>query len=281
MLVARLWQATDLAEQPPVWEPDESGIAGLTTRRLRWGWVLWLLLFAAAAAGGWWYWQQTTTDRALEAQRRVAAEAAALESALAGMEAVWTGEDAAARIAAIDAAARELFEAASGLPTDALATPETSQLRLQAADLAGAALETTATVGEVLAYRLVFQELVVPPELPLSVDSAQLPDVAADVAWWVTRASDAASALPTHPRLGDHPLRTAEWAAGLEGWQGDYLEALRSGDVTAARAARQQVLDELERLRTDLDSLVADVQEWASGESQRIRDGLAPLGAAS
>ncbi len=215
----------------------------------------------AAAVGGWWYFTDLdvrNTDQARAAVADAASELEVLANELAGELTSLPEANADPRrraslvtgLAALDAAARRLFDAAAALPAD-LDDPD--RTRLRASELA----RRTFTVGDEISSSLAIASALTPlaerPDLPASVPPESIPDLAAEVAWWITRVETTAPELPATPRWERLGSAMADLLAGLARLQEDYLGSLRNEEPAEASRVVEGVDTALRRVLSVLD----------------------------
>ena len=247
-LVAVLWER-ETGPEIPAWDDSEPAPPQLPPRRLRRSLVVVPILLLGAVAAGWWYLTDLGVRNVDEARAAVADAASQLEvlaTELAGELTSLPEANADPRrraalvtgLAALDAAARRLFDAAAALPAD-LDDPD--RTRLRASELA----RRTFTVGDEISSSLAIAAALTPvaegPHLPTSVPAESIPDLAADVAWWITRVETTAPELPETPRWEPLGAAMGDLLARLARLQEEYLGALRNGDPAEASRAVEAV----------------------------------------
>jgi len=236
------------------------------------------LVAVVAAVALWWY-VDDSAARTQSQARAAVAEAADELSAVAERLSVDLAQlpdvvaDPRRRAALVtgtaglDAAARRLFDAAAALPAD-LDDPD--RVRLRASELARRSFAAATDITETFAVAAALTPLEERPDLPPSVPPEAVPDLAAEVAWWITRVDGTAPDLPTTPRwrrLGD---ALGGLSARLDTFQEDYLGAVRDGDPERAAAVVASLDQATLEVVAVLDAVLADVGVETSVELAEI-----------
>ncbi len=195
--------------------------------------------------------------------------------ALAGLEPVLADvttdvAEATSTLISVDAAARDLFDAAALLGDGT----EQQVLRQSAASLAQRSLALESLIGDALSYRLVLNPLWNSPDLVGVVDPTQ---AAAAAATWQTRLADMVESLPTSSELAVHVDQVRGFVEGLEAWRIRYLDALSLGDLATSEAAVADLDGQLGLLAQSGEDILSGVFDDASTERGRILSDLASI----
>jgi len=236
-LVKDMWETTELhAPSLLDWIPETFGTKHLGRRRFRWPMVLSLtaLLLAGAAFAYWLY--QEPASSAAAALGQVQTEAEALATALddvaplvdgLGLDRLPEENQDASVFFQMGETARAMFAASADLPADA------SGARSTAADAAGLAIDASRQLMDATAYRTALEPALTLPLLetdPALTDITTATDAFTE---WRAGFESVRAALPTG--VADQASTALETiSAGLETSQTAYLDAIRTGNRTAA-----------------------------------------------
>lgn len=259
-----MWDRDDPVELGS-WATSETELGTLGGRRHRVGrWIV-AVVVLVAAAGGWWYVGERTrraTLRSVEAVATAAADLADLASELGPQVTDLAVVQADPRrraalvtgLASLDATARRLFDAAASLPAE-----DEGRIRLRASELARRSFNAEQSTADALAVAAALVPVTARPDLPSSVPPESVPDVAADLAWWITRVESTAPDLPADPRWEPLGAAVDELLARLAPFQETYLAALRTGDVDTVTAAARDVDGLVQRVEEHLQRILVAV----------------------
>jgi hypothetical protein len=242
--------------------PDTTEL--LIRRDVRWGLLtIIMLLTGALVAGAIWLLQRP----AAQAESAVAAMESAAQSlgpeldSLAEIAGGLAGRDidsasVAAHTRAVDARARELFNAAGALPTT------DSDLRSMAADVATSALDATRLISDATAYRATVIQILVPPALETDPELVALDDAVRAFGSWQQSFNEIRTALPTGAG-SEVSSALAVLAGSLESIQSQYIDALRDDDGVAAEEIVIDLANRLAAIEGALMTSLADVETRA------------------
>ena len=243
---------TPLGEQSLAdWAPVETP-RRLTRRDFRW-WLILLVLAAVAATTylGFWLYQRPLR-LADEAAATVATSAEELINALTEVAvfAPTIGDDDAVvsngeTLMAADAAARRLFESATGLASTQQST------RATATDTSGAALEATRRLTDAIAFQAAMDSTLVMPEFVTDPSLIDLATATRDFGTWRANLDEVAAALPqgVDRTLSAH---FDELRSSLAGAQSQYVDSLRLDDQERAVAVLGVIEADLASLRSEI-----------------------------
>ena len=236
----------------------------LVRSNLRWGLLtIMALLVGALTVGTIWLIQRPAVqaDSAATAMQSAAQSLRPELISLSGIAGRLADQDLdstaiAAQTRAVDARARELFNAAGALPTTS------SGLRGAAADVATSALDASRLINDAAAYRATVIQILIPPPLETDPELVALDEAVRAFGAWQQSFNQVRSALPTGTmtRVSD---QLALLAGNLESIQSRYVDALRDDDTAAARAVVRDLADQLAVAETALRTSVADVESRA------------------
>lgn len=254
-LIAQLWDTTALDESLLDWfKPGIIARSKLGGRRLSVTTILGVLAVAALmSAALWWLIEQ---PRHVETRLRatVTADAAVLRSTIEPLATLALSLDAGnspdlssstATVFTAEAAARRLF-------ADAADVVDSADVSRQAAvEAAGSVLDASTRLSRLIAYRLVAERVLLPPELPIEATPADIGVATEAVAVWRSEVSATLADLPADV-LADHATRLAAWDGELQAWQEGYLDAVLLEQPAAVAAAVAAQTDRISGLRMDL-----------------------------
>jgi hypothetical protein len=168
----------------------------------------------------------------------------------------------------VDRSARALFSSAAELDQD---TPETSDLRIISSDLATLALTVESTLADLVAYGSGIERITTPVQLPSVAGNDELPELTARVAEWITAQTGEIQMLPRNQLTTAHRAGIVAFGEGLNVWQADYLDALRSGDAAAAARLVSELDASLQTVRTEWEATAASSAQWVSDQLDALR----------
>lgn len=175
-------------------------------------------------------------------------------------------EAAAGVSTTLDAAARTLFSQGASLPP----ADEWSQLRSETVSVSDRSIATARLLSRTTAYVATIEVMINRPNYPLTVNDADLGEVAEMTATWVSRFIATSSSLPSINALEPHRSGIVDLAGRLPQWQSRYLDALRAGDVNAAGDVVGELETSIALLETDLDEAVAEVAAELTGQKAAL-----------
>jgi hypothetical protein len=236
-LVTDMWETTELhAPSLLDWTPQNFGTKHLGRRRFRWPVVLALLaLLLAGAAGAYWLYQEPASSAAA-ALGQVQTEAEALSTALdevaplvdgLGLDRLPEENQDASVFFQMGETARAMFAASADLPADA------SGDRSTAADAAGLAIDASRQLMDATAYRTALEPALTLPLLETDPDLTDITTATDAFTEWRAGFESIRAALPSG--IAEQSSAVLETiSAGLETTQTTYLDAIRTGNRTAA-----------------------------------------------
>ncbi len=270
-LVRELWDSTEFHASALVdWAPTTVDRKRLRGRDYRWSRILLSMLVVTASGLGAAWLARRPAENAAASAATVVEQAAAMRTALSGLETVLgqIGADepvpgeAAAALAEVDEAARGLFEASAALPGSE-ADP-----RSTAADAAALSLDTSRRLRDAIALRGAMEALLVPPALEVDPALIELADATLAFSEWRSQLEST---------LGDLPLENAPdvgaalevFIASLDRSQSGYLDGIRARDRAMALTA---VLDLESGLAIVGESMMSNMESVTGEVSQAVDD---------
>lgn len=247
-LVRDIWDSTELnAPSLADWAPQDFADKHLERRRFRWPMLALLIVLIAAVAGAAMWLYLVPDSDASTALSRVRAEGGALSAAIADVAPLVDDLDSdrlpeANRNASVffemGERARAMFAVSADLPaTDAVD-------RGAAAEAAGLAIDASRQLMDATAYRTAIEPALTLPVLETDPDLTDLATATEEFTEWRAGFDSIRAGLPVG--VADQAsVALNEISTGLEATQTDYLDALRTGNRTAA-------VEVLGRLRADL-----------------------------
>lgn len=292
--VKRLWDATEQMDLSPRRNPDIlQPVDHLNRRRLRWPLILGVLIILA---GGVFVGRELTKRSTQAVSARQAEHIAAAENldstlqplelrlasitAQGGLdEAVLSG--LAGELGRLDGAARQtLALAGQDLPDSPLLGSSAPAEELTAGQATLGRVSTRALImeqrlAEMVAYAQPYSRAFNLPAMPeRAASAAELDAITGALNRTVVESRAVLDDLPGNPDFIAHRTEALSSMALLETWQGDYVNALRSGDEAGAGAAARNI----NQLTIALDQSLAwhrgPVLEWAQGEISDLRSQL-------
>ena len=250
-LVKDIWDSTDLDAPSLVdWSPQGFGTKHMGRRRFRWPMLLMLVVVALAVAGtALWLYREPSNDAAT-ALGQVQSEAVALANAIDEISPLVDDLDAdrlpeanqdASVFFDMGERARSMFAASASLPAD-----DTGD-RSAAAEAAGLAIDASRQLMDTTAYRTALEPALTLPLLETDPALTDLTTATEAFTEWRTGFQATRDALPV-----DVAAQTSaaldDLISRLETTQTAYLDALRTGNRTAA-------VEAIGSLRADLQSV--------------------------
>lgn len=264
--VAQLW---DDDNPLPIteWSPNEAPIAHTASggRRVRRtvSALLVLTLGVFLFRFGWNYMtdsQETTAENARQAAALLSDTTDQLGQEITQLTALTV--DPAKRVelvtdlSQVDSAARSLFEVAAELPDD---PPQTSSLRSEGAELSRRAFQAEADISQAMTVTGVILPLTIPPDVPETAPSEEIPDITVNLSWWVSRFAEGATNLPSDSRFAATTQSAQELADQLPDIQQRYITALREGNTQRANWALDEITHGLTQTRNELDQALFNI----------------------
>ncbi|MGH8949967.1 MAG: hypothetical protein ACRDX9_00940 [Acidimicrobiia bacterium] len=276
-LVRDIWDSTDLDAPSLVdWAPEGFGTKHLGRRRFRWPMLLALIALALTVAGAaLWLYREPSNDAAT-ALGQVQSEAVALSNAIDVISPLVDDLDAdrlpeanqdASIFFDMGERARSMFAASASLPAD-----DTGD-RSAAAEAAGLAIEASRQLMDTTAYRTALEPALTLP--PIETDPALADLTAATEAFteWRTGFESTRDALPVDV-AAQASSALDDVISGLETTQTTYLDALATGNRTAAVEAIGSLRADLQSVRH---SMLVDIGAVATTVSTLLDDARAEL----
>lgn len=259
-----------LADMAPL---DTTG--DLLRRNVRWGLVVVLgVILAGLTAAAIWLWHRPAA-MAEAASSALTSAASDLAPELEGLDELnrqlldsqIEPNEVIARTLTVDAGARDLFDAAAGLPEAEQATRDV------ASNVATMSLDASRLIADAIAYRSAVVQILAPPDLEPDPELVSLDDAIRGIGTWRQSFDQVRAALPEGimPEVSD---QLASIAGSLDSIQGQYVDALSDDDRQAAESAILELEAQLDIAATYLDRSLREVQDQSS---QLIRDSLEGL----
>lgn len=270
--VATLWETTELDESAlEWWKPQVIARRKLGGRRLRTSSTLIALVAVVGISLLAWSALQRPGQQAQASAAAVQGSATGLAENLAPLSqvAMEIGAPDAPDLAGATAVGLAAESQARTLFTEAGALPESGDVMRQAAvNAASAILDASSGLNRLVAYRLTAESVLVAPALPSGPAASELPEVTAIVAEWRAEVTAAVDELPAEV-LPENRAGLEGWVAGLQGWQQEYLDAVREGDTGGVVATEQRlrgdIADLIEGMRRALSDAGAAIAEQVDG----------------
>ena len=236
-LVKDMWDTTELhAPSLLDWTPETFGRKHLGGRRFRWPMVLSLVIILVVGAGFAYWLYQAPASSAAAALGEVQTEAEALAASIDEVAPLVAGLDLdrlpeanqdASVFFQMGETARAMFAASADLPADA------SDDRSTAADAAGMAIDASRQLMDATAYRTALEPALTLPLLETDPSLTDITTATDAFTEWRAGFESIRAALPSG--IADQASATLETiSAGLETTQTAYLDAIRTGNRTAA-----------------------------------------------
>lgn len=266
------------------WEPTALSAAYRSKRTWRWPFIITTLLLAGVVGTALWWAPRfiesriddrrvefSTAARDLQATLPAVAEAIApvtgpdSAQALTAINAITSLQDAATRLEAVT-----LLSHPAGLPfVEPDPATELEPVRDRAARLAPSAETLGRRLTEAVTYRTIADDAFVLPDLPVEADPATISALSVSLATALADTVAVASALPSDPAFGIHDAYLDATITRYEGWQAEYLDALRRGDGSSANA----LIAELEAILDGLDAALVESLDGLGAElRQQVTD---------
>jgi len=276
-LVRDIWDSTELNAPSLVdWTPQGVADKHLERRRFRWPMLALLVFLAAVVTGaGLWLYRQPDSAAA-SALGQVRAEAETLSDAIAEVLPLIDGIDSdrlpdenrnAAVFFEMGERARTMFAVSAELPAAESAD------RGAAAGAAGLAIDASRQLMDATAYRTAVEPALTLPILEVDPELTDLATATESFTEWRAGFDSIRAGLPVGVAIGASAALD-EISTGLEATQTDYLDALRTGNRTAAVEVLGRLRAELLRARQ---AMLSDMAALSDSVSQLIGDAKAEL----
>jgi hypothetical protein len=254
------------------WKPEDVGHR-LTGGNFRWGVTIGLLAVTGALAyfGIWLY--QRPAAQAEISLAGLTTHATALQSALRTLEEFnndLLGLDPATTTAAlfdIESRARALFDASGDLARDQ------TGLRAAATQAAGSAMDGLRLAGDAHSYRLAVFPILVAPELETDPALVELDEAARSFGAWQLKFDEVRTALPDGI-LPDVTARLDMLSGDLTSILGQYVDALREDDMSAAAAVLATLATRLTEVEETLSASLDEIQRRVEVRIEETRQAL-------
>jgi hypothetical protein len=257
------------------WHPEAIG-RRLDGANFRWSLlVVTLTIIGGLAYGGLWLYQRP----AAQAQASVTAVASSAEDLEASLplleqfnEALSTADQTAdtAGLFTVDDAARALFSASGDSPSTETA------IRSDASGAAGSALDGVRLARDAHAYRLAVGPILIAPALETDPTLIELDEAARSFGAWQLHFDEVRTAL-TDTVLPGVTDQLDILSGDLTAILGDYVDALREDDMTAADAVVAGLSGHLASIEQSLVTAIEDVQTRVRTRIVETRQALASL----
>jgi hypothetical protein len=276
-LVKDMWETTELhAPSLLDWTPGSFGTKHLGRRRFRWPVVLSLVIILGTGLAFAYWLYQAPASSAAAALGEVQSEAEALATAIDEVAPLVADLDldrlpAANQDASVffqmGETARAMFAASADLPAEA------SDERSTAADAASLSIDASRQLMDATAYRTALEPALILPLLETDPGLTDLTTATDAFTEWRAGFETVRAALPSG--IADQASAALETiSAGLETTQTAYLDAIRTGDRTAA-------VEIVGTLRTDLlgvrQAMLSDVGAVSDSVSSMIEEARTDL----
>ena len=283
-LIQLLWEATDSYEPEQTWTPKSRDLQALKTQDRRWApqaaVAVSLVLIVAAAA-----FLRPETDLPAIEQAAASSEVAVAQSeeVLASVRATAelladanaTGAQlsgAAIALTDLDTVSRDLV-----LVSDDYTRASEPELASLASEAGARGIAVSDRLSLSLSYRLIFNRVLVLPELPLEADTVSISDIGFSLASSISDSRSAIDDLPMDPSL-DGQTRSATTAVDMvETLTVDYLQALRDGDRLAARVIANEIRATSGALHEALPPLLSEINVSVQSELSAFESALETL----
>lgn len=252
-------------------QPEDFG-GRLDGSNIRWGVIApAALILVAIAWFGYWLYQRPIAQQqaSLSDVTAQAEELRATLPELQGFNDELLDPEAAgdSSLAGVAATARSLFEASGGLgPTQDGIRAASSQASASALDAIGLATETRS-------YRAAVLPLLDTPGLETDPELIALDEAARRFGDWQLGFDEVLSALPDGV-LSDVTEQLDTLSGDLATIMGDYVDALRTDDPTAAEAVLADLGLRLRAIEDELDGTTAEIQTRVDGRISEAIDAL-------
>ena len=247
-LVRDIWESTELNAPSLVdWAPQGFADKHLERRRFRWPMLLLLIVLTITVAGAALWLYRAPENAASAAIGQVRAEAGALSTVITDVLPLVDDLDSdrlpqanqnASVFFEMGERARAMFALSADLPA------VDSVDRRAAAEAAGLAIDASRQLMDATAYRTAVEPALALPVLETDLDLTDLATATEVFTQWRAGFDSIRSGLPDGVAV-QASAALDEVSTGLEATQTDYLDALRTGNRTAA-------VEVLGRLRSDL-----------------------------
>ncbi|MFQ5948475.1 MAG: hypothetical protein ACE5KX_06420, partial [Acidimicrobiia bacterium] len=145
------------------------------------------------------------------------------------------------------------------------------QAMLQIADRArtiGLRLEDT------VSYRLTYSRAFALPTLPISTSTEGAQALSVNLVTMIADTMKAAVDLPDDPILLAHLAQLDDALAWFQGWEVDYIDALRREDVEAATELVGEAKRRVRQLERSLEGPLAEMNRWAEEAIAQLQAAL-------
>jgi hypothetical protein len=276
-LVKDMWETTELHAPSLVdWAPQGFGTMHLGRRRFRWPMLLSLVvvLLAGAIAAYWLYREPANSAAAAMGQVRSEAEALAIAIDQVArlvddldLDRLPEANQDASVFSQMGERARVMFAASADLPAD------DSTDRSVAADAAGLAIDASRQLMDATAYRTALEPALTLPLLETDPALTDLTTATDAFTEWRAGFESVLAALPSGVAdVTSAALDTIK--AGLEQTQAAYLDAIRTGNRTAAVEVLGSLRADLQGVRQAMLTDIGAVADSVSGIIDRARTDL-------
>jgi hypothetical protein len=282
--VQELWDTTEISSETlEKWVPGVVARRRLSRNEIRAAHLVWLGLGAALVILLLWLLIARPNAIAAAARSSLDQQAAAALVTIEPLHGLATSladptqpdlVESTAAVLDAEATARALFTGAGALGD----ADDELRARDFAVGSAGEILDASARLSRLVAYRLSAEQALVMVELPASPGDMEPSAAAARVAEWRATVSGIIEELPEGVLSSDKG-RLVAWNAELQGWQENFLDAVREGDTAAAEAAvaaqSARIVDLRGQLSGDLAAAGADVGLSLEAAERSLRELLA------
>ena len=279
-LVKDMWETTELhAPSLLDWTPGTFGTKHLGRRRFRWPMVLSLgIILVAGAAIAYWLYQEPASSAAA-ALGEVQTEAEALATAIdevaplvadLDLDRLPEANQDASVFFQMGETARAMFAASADLPADA------SDDRSTAAEAAGLAIDASRQLMDATAYRTALEPALILPLLETDPGLTDITTATDAFTEWRAGFESVRAALPSG--IADQASAALETiSTGLETTQTAYLDAIRTGNRTAAVEIVGTLRADLLGVRQAMLSDIGAVSDSVSSVIEQAKTDLARL----
>lgn len=125
-------------------------------------------------------------------------------------------------------------------------------------------------LNDVATYRRSLDGMFLLPELPGPAEGPSVDEFSDRLAHMTAATVGAASLLPDGELFGDHRSQVEALLMWLPEWQADYLETLREGNLGQADRLRDEAVERVERLRTELTGPLHTAADWTAAAIDQL-----------
>ncbi len=180
----------------------------------------------------------------------------------------------ASALALSDTVRKPLPDTPPLLPRDVI--DDLAPVRARISLVAGRADVVSGRLGRLVTYRTLLSEaFVLPADLPLAAEAAEINELSLTLAAMLADSLDATSRLPTDPFLDSHRAEVAETLDWYRTWEVEYLQALRRDSPAVASAMINQARSRAGRLRIGLEPALVSFRDWGQAELAGLGSDLA------